>query len=31
VPEDMKAKVDEYHNELVEKAVECDEPPWKNT
>ena len=25
VPEDMKAKVDEYHNELVEKAVECDE------
>ncbi len=25
IPEDMKAKVDEYHNELVEKAVECDE------
>jgi len=25
VPEDLKQKVDEYHNELVEKAVECDE------
>jgi elongation factor G len=25
IPEDMKAKVDEYHNELVEKSVECDE------
>ncbi len=25
VPEDMKAKVEEFHNELVEKAVECDE------
>ncbi|MFA5184352.1 MAG: elongation factor G [Patescibacteria group bacterium] len=25
VPEDMQAKVDEYHNELVEKSVECDE------
>ncbi len=25
IPEDMKAKVDEFHNELVEKAVECDE------
>jgi len=25
VPEDMKAKVDEFHNKLVEKAVECDE------
>lgn len=25
VPEDMKAKVDQFHNELVEKAVECDE------
>ena len=25
IPEDMKAKVDEYHNELIEKAVECDE------
>ena len=25
VPEDMKAKVDEFHAELVEKAVECDE------
>ncbi len=25
IPDDMKAKVDEYHNELVEKAVECDE------
>jgi elongation factor G len=25
VPDDMKAKVDEYHAELVEKAVECDE------
>jgi elongation factor G len=25
VPEDMKAKVDEFHAELIEKAVECDE------
>jgi len=25
IPEDMKAKVDQFHNELVEKAVECDE------
>ena len=25
VPDDMKAKVDEFHAELVEKAVECDE------
>jgi len=25
IPEDMKAKVDEYHNILVEKAVENDE------
>ncbi|KKT13510.1 MAG: Elongation factor G [Candidatus Falkowbacteria bacterium GW2011_GWF2_43_32] len=25
VPEDMKEKVDQYYNELVEKAVECDE------
>jgi len=25
VPEDMKKKVDDFHNELVEKAVECDE------
>ncbi len=25
IPEDMKKKVDEFHNELVEKAVECDE------
>ncbi len=25
IPEDLKAKVDEYYNELVEKAVECDE------
>jgi elongation factor G len=25
MPEDMKAKVDQFHNELVEKAVECDE------
>jgi elongation factor G len=25
VPEDMKEKVDKFHNELVEKAVECDE------
>ncbi|MFA5155369.1 MAG: elongation factor G [Patescibacteria group bacterium] len=25
VPADLQAKVDQYHNELVEKAVECDE------
>ncbi len=25
VPEDMKDKVDQFHAELVEKAVECDE------
>ncbi len=25
IPEDMKEKVDKFHNELVEKAVECDE------
>jgi elongation factor G len=25
IPEDMKAKVEQFHNELVEKAVECDE------
>jgi len=25
VPEDMKEKVDQFHNELMEKAVECDE------
>jgi elongation factor G len=25
IPADMKEKVDTYHNELVEKAVECDE------
>jgi elongation factor G len=25
IPEDMKAKVEEFHNTLVEKAVECDE------
>ncbi|MFA7087722.1 MAG: elongation factor G [Patescibacteria group bacterium] len=25
VPEDMKEKVDQYYNELVERAVECDE------
>ena len=25
IPEDMKTKVDEFHNELVERAVECDE------
>jgi elongation factor G len=25
IPEDMKAKVDAFHNELIEKAVECDE------
>jgi len=25
VPEDMKEKVSKFHNELVEKAVECDE------
>jgi len=25
IPEDMKEKVTQYHNELVEKAVECDE------
>jgi elongation factor G len=25
IPEDMKKKVDEFHNELVEKAVECEE------
>lgn len=25
VPDDMKEKVDQYHSELVEKAVECDE------
>ena len=25
IPEDMKAKVEEFHNELVEKSVECDE------
>ncbi|MFA6995287.1 MAG: elongation factor G [Patescibacteria group bacterium] len=25
IPEDMQKKVDDYHNELVEKAVECDE------
>jgi len=25
IPDDMKEKVDEYHSELVEKAVECDE------
>ncbi|MHB8903900.1 MAG: elongation factor G [Patescibacteria group bacterium] len=25
VPEDMKEKVEKFHNELVEKAVECDE------
>jgi len=25
IPEDMKAKVDEYYAELVERAVECDE------
>lgn len=25
VPDDMKGKVDEFHAELVEKAVECDE------
>ena len=25
IPEDMKEKVDQYHNELIEKAVECDE------
>ncbi len=25
MPEDMKAKVDEFYSELVEKAVECDE------
>ncbi len=25
IPEDMKDKVDQYHNELVERAVECDE------
>ena len=25
IPDDMKAKVDKYHAELVEKAVECDE------
>lgn len=25
IPEDMKEKVEQFHNELVEKAVECDE------
>jgi elongation factor G len=25
VPEDMKEKVEKFHAELVEKAVECDE------
>jgi elongation factor G len=25
IPEEMKAKVDQYYGELVEKAVECDE------
>ncbi len=25
VPDDMKEKVDKFHSELVEKAVECDE------
>lgn len=25
IPDDMKEKVDQYHNELVERAVECDE------
>ena len=25
IPEDLKAKVEEYHSELIEKAVECDE------
>ncbi len=25
VPEDMKEKVSKFHNELIEKAVECDE------
>jgi elongation factor G len=25
VPEDMKEKVDKFHSELMEKAVECDE------
>jgi len=25
VPDDMKEKVEQYHSELVEKAVECDE------
>ncbi len=25
IPEDMKEKVEEYHNELIEKAVECEE------
>ncbi|MFA5886466.1 MAG: elongation factor G [Patescibacteria group bacterium] len=25
IPEDMKTKVEEYHSELIEKAVECEE------